>query len=77
MTGRRFLALVLAAAVPAGLPADAPSLRRMEAGFARGDFDFIAAGRALLADADWAAKLRDGRPDAIVRFDPSRLETLD
>jgi 2,4-dienoyl-CoA reductase-like NADH-dependent reductase (Old Yellow Enzyme family) len=60
-----------------GLPADAPSLRHLEEGFARGDFDFIAAGRALLADAGWGNKLADGRLGEIIRFDPSQLETLD
>ena len=56
---------------------NAPSLRHMDEGFARGDFDFIAAGRALLADAAWGDKLRDGALDRIERYDPSQLEALD
>ncbi|MEJ2384130.1 MAG: 12-oxophytodienoate reductase [Xanthomonadales bacterium] len=60
-----------------GLPADAPSLRHMVEGFVRGDFDFIAAGRALLADAEWGNKLRRGRLNRIRRFDAKHLDTLD
>jgi 2,4-dienoyl-CoA reductase-like NADH-dependent reductase (Old Yellow Enzyme family) len=60
-----------------GLPPDSPSLQALREGLARGDFDFIAAGRALLADAAWGDKLRDGRLDGIVRFDASHLAALD
>jgi len=60
-----------------GLPADSPSLEHMKTGLERGDFDFIAAGRALLADAAWADKLRRERFEAITRFDERHLATLD
>ena len=49
----------------------------MREGLERGDFDFIAAGRALLADAALGNRLRDARPDTITRFEPKHLTTLD
>ena len=60
-----------------GLPADSPSLEHMKTGLERGDFDFIAAGRALLADPDLGDKLRRERFEAITRFDERHLATLD
>lgn len=38
---------------------------------ARDEFDLVAVGRALLADAAWANKVREGRLDAIMPFDGS------
>lgn len=43
---------------------------------ARGDFDLVAVGRALLADPAWAAKIRDGRFDELHVFTPEALKTL-
>ncbi|MGA9884695.1 MAG: NADH:flavin oxidoreductase [Candidatus Acidiferrales bacterium] len=43
---------------------------------ARGDFDLVAVGRALLADAAWAAKIRDARIEHIRIFTPEALKTL-
>lgn len=43
--------------------------------FARGEFDLIAVGRALIGDAGWARKLRDG--EAARPFDREQLQTLD
>ena len=43
---------------------------------ARGDFDLVAVGRALLADPAWAAKVRDGRIDELRPFTPEALQTL-
>lgn len=45
-------------------------------GIARGDFDLVAVGRALLADPEWVAKVRSGRFEELRRFDRSALETL-
>ena len=42
--------------------------------FNRGEFDLVAAGRALLNDPEWARKLRLGLPQ--VPFDQARLKTL-
>jgi len=43
---------------------------------ARGDFDLVAVGRAMLADPAWAAKVRDGRFDELLPFTPEVLRTL-
>jgi 2,4-dienoyl-CoA reductase-like NADH-dependent reductase (Old Yellow Enzyme family) len=44
--------------------------------FARGDFDLIAVGRALLADPAWPAKVRDGHFAELNTFTPEVLKTL-
>jgi 2,4-dienoyl-CoA reductase-like NADH-dependent reductase (Old Yellow Enzyme family) len=44
---------------------------RLEAG----EFDLVAVGRALIVDADWAAKIRAGR-DVFTPFDRAALMTL-
>jgi len=38
--------------------------------------DLVALGRALLTDAEWANKVRDGRHDEIAGFDKESLKTL-
>ncbi|MCY1409532.1 hypothetical protein D9M71_248830 [compost metagenome] len=40
------------------------------------EFDLVAVGRALLVDADWAAKVRDGREQDILPFSREALTTL-
>jgi 2,4-dienoyl-CoA reductase-like NADH-dependent reductase (Old Yellow Enzyme family) len=47
-------------------------VERME----RGEFDLIAVGRALLADPDWAEKVRQARTDELRDFDPAALKEL-
>jgi 2,4-dienoyl-CoA reductase-like NADH-dependent reductase (Old Yellow Enzyme family) len=42
---------------------------------AAGEFDLVAVGRALIVDADWAAKVRAGRQD-FTPFDRAALATL-
>jgi 2,4-dienoyl-CoA reductase-like NADH-dependent reductase (Old Yellow Enzyme family) len=42
----------------------------------RGDFDLIAVGRALIANPDWANKIRAGKLDALVAYDPKILAEL-
>ncbi|MEU8912536.1 NADH:flavin oxidoreductase [Streptomyces nigrescens] len=42
----------------------------------RDEFDLVAIGRALLGDPEWAAKIFEGRTDALVPFDASMLRTL-
>ena len=44
---------------------------------ARGDFDLVAVGRALLADSAWVAKVRDGRFGDLRPFTTDALKTLD
>ncbi|MGD0144018.1 MAG: NADH:flavin oxidoreductase [Rhizomicrobium sp.] len=43
---------------------------------ARGDFDLVAVGRALIANPDWANKMRAGHFDRLVAYEPTALETL-
>ncbi|KZS46400.1 12-oxophytodienoate reductase [Paenibacillus glucanolyticus] len=40
------------------------------------EYDLVAVGRALLADPQWAAKVRDGRFDELEPFTPESLNTL-
>jgi 2,4-dienoyl-CoA reductase-like NADH-dependent reductase (Old Yellow Enzyme family) len=47
-------------------------LRRLEAD----EFDLVAVGRALLADPQWPAKIREGRLDEIVPFTRECLARL-
>ncbi|WP_312595010.1 NADH:flavin oxidoreductase [Brevundimonas sp.] len=47
-------------------------LRRLEAE----EFDMVAVGRALLADPQWVAKVRDGRTDELQNFERSALMSL-
>ena len=42
----------------------------------RGDFDLVAVGRALIANPDWTEKIRTGRFDQLVAYEPKVLETL-
>ncbi|WP_380876737.1 12-oxophytodienoate reductase [Sphingomonas sp. DBB INV C78] len=46
--------------------------RRLDAG----EFDLVAVGRALLADPDWANKVREGRAAELVGFDPKYMAAL-
>ena len=43
---------------------------------ARGDFDLVAVGRAMLADSSWAAKVRSSRFAELNSFTPEVLKTL-
>jgi 2,4-dienoyl-CoA reductase-like NADH-dependent reductase (Old Yellow Enzyme family) len=43
----------------------------------RGDFDLIAVGRALIANADWANKVREGRMGELKPYAPEILATLE
>ena len=44
--------------------------------FDRGDFDLVAVGRPLLADAEWTRKIREGRSAEMVGFSKEALATL-
>jgi 2,4-dienoyl-CoA reductase-like NADH-dependent reductase (Old Yellow Enzyme family) len=48
----------------------------LDAMLARGDFDLVAIGRALLSDAEWVAKIRDGRAADLRGFDRADLDVL-
>ena len=43
---------------------------------ARGDFDLVAVGRAILADPAWAAKVRENHINELNSFTPEVLKTL-
>lgn len=45
-------------------------------GFENNDFDFIAVGRALIADAKWPLKVQRGRFDEIMPFEREHLDSL-
>lgn len=47
-------------------------IRRME----RDEFDLIAVGRALISDADWVRKVREGRNSELSGFDAADLAVL-
>ena len=44
--------------------------------FDRGDFELVAVGRALIADAGWARKIHEGRSSELVGFTKEALATL-
>jgi 2,4-dienoyl-CoA reductase-like NADH-dependent reductase (Old Yellow Enzyme family) len=44
--------------------------------FDRGDFDLVAVGRALLADAGWAQKIHEGHSSELIGFSKEALATL-
>jgi len=43
---------------------------------ARGEFDLVAIGRALLQDPDWAKKVKEGRVSELRDYDGKALATL-
>ncbi len=52
------------------------SIDRLLEMMARGDFDLIAIGRALLVNPDWPKKIREGHLDALKAYDPEVLQSL-
>jgi 2,4-dienoyl-CoA reductase-like NADH-dependent reductase (Old Yellow Enzyme family) len=57
--------------------ASAPrSLDELLRRFDRGDFDLVAVGRPLLADAEWTRKIREGRSTELIGFSKEALATL-
>lgn len=47
-------------------------MRRLE----REEFDLVGVGRALLSDADWVRKVREGRTGELMDYDVRALQTL-
>ncbi len=66
------------AATPGGglPPVSLAKLDEVCAMMERGDFDLLAIGRALLADADWARKIGEGRDTELKAIDLAALTTL-
>jgi 2,4-dienoyl-CoA reductase-like NADH-dependent reductase (Old Yellow Enzyme family) len=56
-----------------GRPTEFERLIRM---LENGEVDLVAVARALLADPEWAVKIRDGRTDQLVGFTPEARNTL-
>jgi len=52
------------------------SLSRVEEKLKNREFDLIGVGRALLADPNWANKMKNNQMDAIIPFSTSSLKTL-
>lgn len=52
------------------------SLSRIAGMVASGDVDLVAVGRALLADPEWARKVRDGHEEDLIGFAASALKKL-
>jgi 2,4-dienoyl-CoA reductase-like NADH-dependent reductase (Old Yellow Enzyme family) len=52
------------------------SIRDVAARLDRGEFDLVALGRSLIADSDWARKVREGRHDLIEGYRTTMLQTL-
>lgn len=53
------------------------SMDKVMALFDRGEFDMIAVGRAIIANPDWAAIVREGNYAQLKSYDRSMLTTLD
>jgi len=59
-----------------GGSAQVGSLEQVEERLAKGEFDLIAVGRALLTDAEWANKVREGRLAELKGFEVQSLHSL-
>jgi 2,4-dienoyl-CoA reductase-like NADH-dependent reductase (Old Yellow Enzyme family) len=59
-----------------GRATEAAAVTRVVEALDRGDFDLVAAGRVLLSDPEWAAKVRDNRTAELRPFDPESLKSL-
>jgi 2,4-dienoyl-CoA reductase-like NADH-dependent reductase (Old Yellow Enzyme family) len=60
----------------AGESSQPSSLDELVRRFDRGDFDLVAVGRPLLADADWVKKIKDGRTEDLKGFTKEALYQL-
>lgn len=61
----------------AGQQAHAVGIEALIERLERDEFDLVAVGRAVLADAAWANKVREGRESDIRPFTPELMKTLD
>ena len=58
-----------------GKGAETAGIERLLEMMARGDFDLVAVGRALIVNADWPNRIRAGHP--VAPFEPTALQSLD
>ncbi|HVU21373.1 MAG TPA: NADH:flavin oxidoreductase [Rhizomicrobium sp.] len=56
--------------------AETTGIDRLLEMLARGDFDLVAVGRALIVNPDWPHKVREGRFDQLKPYTPEALATL-
>lgn len=61
---------------PGNEPGRAAGMGRLMEMLNRGDFDLVAIGRGVLADPEWAVKVRSGRFDELVAFTQESRDTL-
>ncbi len=59
-----------------GKTAQPTGLEKLQERLERGEFDLVAVGRALLADAGWISKIRNEEYHLIEAFSPNALRTL-
>jgi 2,4-dienoyl-CoA reductase-like NADH-dependent reductase (Old Yellow Enzyme family) len=57
--------------------AETAGIDRLLEMLARGDFDLVAVGRALIANPEWPNKVRAGKFDQLKSYTPEALATLD
>jgi len=57
----------------AGKPSGKASIDALIERLENNEFDLVAVGRALLSDPDWPIKIREGRQDEIVTFEPRHM----
>jgi 2,4-dienoyl-CoA reductase-like NADH-dependent reductase (Old Yellow Enzyme family) len=60
----------------AGESSSAAGLEKLVERMARGEFDLIAVGRALISDPQWASRIRTGDWAGLKGFNPAALATL-
>lgn len=63
-------------AITAGERSAPASLANLVERLESGEFDLVAVGRALLADPQWALKIREGRVGELSSFEPAVLSRL-
>ena len=56
--------------------AETAGIDRLLEMLARGDFDLVAVGRALIVNPDWPNKVRAGQMDQLKPYTPEALATL-
>ena len=56
--------------------AEISGIDRLVEMMARGDFDLIAVGRALIVNPDWAKQIHDGHLDRLKPYSPEELTEL-
>jgi 2,4-dienoyl-CoA reductase-like NADH-dependent reductase (Old Yellow Enzyme family) len=66
----------IVSALEAGQTPSAMGIDQLLERLERDEFDLVAIGRALLADPAWAEKVRTGRSNETIPFEPTTMHTL-